>query len=350
MRMKVVKSNSSVLEVADIIRKNIIAINRDALGCFESSRGQIVFKSFIMFVSLTTLLVVTAASANEIAFSFDDAPRGDEAIFTGRQRADKLIEVLLKHKIQAVFFVNPERFRYDDRKDRIIQYAKAGHLIANHTYSHPDIKKIKVENYFDEISLADELLQEFPTYTKWFRFPYLREGETTEVRDQIRSHLRRSGYINGYVTVDNYDYFINDLVQAAISSGHKVNLNRACRMLADLMWDGIQFYDEVAKRHIGKVKHVLLMHENDIEALCLDKLIDKLKRSGWRIIPPAEAYTDTRLAIEPNTLYLSQGRVAAIAHAKSGKQYKSKWESTTALINEFKRRKIVTPVSGAPIK
>ena len=279
--------------------------------------------------------------ANEIAFTFDDAPRGDGKIFSGYERTEKIVSSLKKHNIETVFFVNPERFRYPGRIERIKKYSDAGHLIANHTYSHADLRKVSAKDFISEISRADKLIQQFPTYVKWFRFPFLHEGETKETRDSVRLHLESTGYVNGYVTVDNYDYFLDDLVQKAISRGDKVDFEKACNMLVDVMWEGIQFYDSIAEQHIGNVKHILLMHENDIEALCLDKLISFLNSKRWKIISPTSAYKDPLLQSEPETLYLNQGRVAAIAYAKSGKKYKSRLENTRALEQEFEKRKIV---------
>lgn len=293
--------------------------------------------SLLLIISLMT----TTGFASEIAFTFDDAPRGDGQIYTGKERTQKIIDELAKESIQAAFFVNPERFSGEGRLGRIKAYANAGHLIANHTYSHPSLRKTSLKVYIEEIDRADKLIQQFSTYTKWFRYPFLHEGDSIESRDGVRDFLSRTGYKNGYVTVDNYDYFIDDLVQQALAKNEKVNLDKACDMLTDLMWDGIQYYDAVAKKYIGNVRHVLLMHENDIEALCLSKLVRHLRAKNWKIVSPTRAFSDPLLKDEPDTLYLNQGRVAAIAHVRSGKKYISKWESTDALTKEFERRKIV---------
>lgn len=174
-----------------------------------------------------------------------------------------------------------------------------------------------------------------------FRFPYLFEGDDIKNRDAVRNYLKSEGYTNGYVTVDNYDYFINDLVQIALNQGRSVDLNKACEMLTDILVDGVLYYESVAKAQIGEVKHVLLMHENDIEAHCLDKLILRIKKEGWNIVSPLESYKDPRLSQEPDTLYLGQGRIAAIAHVKTRVPYRSKWENVQALRDEFNKRKIV---------
>ncbi len=299
-----------------------------------------------MQITFTSLLVLTLFCkpllASQIALTFDDAPRGDEKIYSGVQRTQKIIDVLAKHGIQSMFFVNSDKLSLAKGTDRISAYSKAGHLIANHTHSHARLKDTPTKVFLADIDQADQLLKTYPTFSKWFRFPYLGEGATVEVRDQVRAHLQSAGYRNGYVTVDNYDYFINDLVQKALHANKRVNLERACEMLVDVMWDGIKFYDDIAIKHLGKVRHVLLMHENDIEAHCLEKLIGRIREKGWEIISPEVAFNDPLLSTEPNTLYLNQGRVAAVVHAKTGVKYISKWESESVLTNEFEQRQIVS--------
>jgi peptidoglycan/xylan/chitin deacetylase (PgdA/CDA1 family) len=287
------------------------------------------------------LLLSSSTWSKEIAFTFDDAPRGDEKIYTGEQRTKRLIEVLKRHHIHAAFFVNTDRFSQHHGRERIEAYAKAGHFIANHTHQHTRLTADSLPLFLQDIDRTHELIKNMSTFRPWFRFPYLREGETLQVRDAARKHLQRLGYLNGYVTVDNYDYFINDLVQKAIKAGKKVAMKEACGMLVDLMMDGVKYYEEIAQKNIGVVRHVLLMHENDIEAYCLDDLIAKLKSEKWDIVSPEKAFADPLLKTEPDTLYLNQGRVAAIAHVKTGIRYVTKWENEKALEDEFTRRKIV---------
>lgn len=293
-------------------------------------------------VPILFLFCICPAFAKEVALTIDDAPRGDEHIYTGIERTKRIINVLKKENIQAAFFCNSIRLSQDAGNARIQSYAEAGHIIANHTHSHPNINKVSVESYMSEIDEADKALNHFPNFKKWFRFPFLKEGSTIETRDRIRSHLKKRGYTNGYVTVDNYDYMINDFVQKALSKTVKPDLKRACEMLSDLNLYGLEEQEKLAKKHLGKsVRQVLLMHETDIEAYCLDQSIQKLRENNWKIISPTEAYEDTILRKEPNTLWLDQGRIAAFIAAKDGLKYKSKWENGREFSAELNRRGIV---------
>lgn len=298
-------------------------------------------KSKMKIAILLICLIPLTGLSKEITLTFDDAPLGNGQIFTGVERTKKIVETLKKHEIQAAFFVNTARLSNSNSKERIQKYSAAGHLIANHTHNHLRLIATNTMDFIAEIEKADSLLKDFPTFVKWFRYPYLNEGPTIESRDEVRAYLKTSGYMNAYVTVDNYDYFINEVVKRALIQNQKVHFDRACSMLSDLTLDGLRYYDQIAQEHIGKVRHVLLMHENDIEALCLEKLIGDLKSNGWKIIKPQLAFEDPPLKGEPDTLYLDQGRIAAIAHVKTGIKYRASWENVQSLQEEFNKRKIV---------
>ena len=294
-----------------------------------------------LFILISVLSYSMQSSAlGEIALTFDDSPMKNGYLYTGIERTNKIIQTLKKYKIQTAFFSNSSRLNEDFGRGRLNLYSQAGHIIANHTHSHPRLAHTSLDDYIYDFNQAHNLLRSYPTFKKWFRFPYLNEGRTIVKRDGFRKFLRSQDYINGYVTIDNYDYYIDHLVQKSLKNGRSINYERACLMLKNILWEGISFYDDLAKKYIGDVRHVLLMHENDIEALCLEELILAIQNKGWKIVSPEYAFADPKMQKEPETLYLSQGRVAAIIHEKTGLKFKSKWENTKALTEEYKHRQI----------
>ena len=287
------------------------------------------------------------AFAKKVALTIDDAPLKSGLIYTGVERTKKIINVLSSQQIQTAFFCNSDRLDVDQGRERLQAYSHAGHIIGNHTSSHTGLDGQSMGEFISEVDRADLALRDFPTFKKWFRFPFLREGKTVYIRDGVRGMLQSRGYINAYVTLDNYDYAINDFVQKALQNKLEPDLNHACEMLSDLNLFGLEEQNLLAKKHLGKeVMQVILMHENDSEAYCLEQSIAKIRKAGWQIISPVQAFQDPTLGAEPNTLWLEHGRVAAVVAAKDGTKYKSKWDSTDALNAEMNRRKIL-PSSGS---
>ena len=86
--------------------------------------------------------------------------------------------------------------------------------------------------------------------------------------------------------------------------------------------------EDIAQKTLGRSpKHILVVHENDLTAIMLDKLVAKIKSNGWKIITVEDAYTDPIAKVEPDTMQLGQGRVAAIAVADGYKgPIVNRWE------------------------
>jgi peptidoglycan-N-acetylglucosamine deacetylase len=271
-----------------------------------------------LFIFLTgSFFLVFSASAQEIALTFDDAPMADGPYYPGIQRTQVLIRRLREASVkQCAFFAIGSRVA-EAGTERLKQYAAAGHLIGNHTYSHRWIKEMGVNNYVEDIRKADQILRDLPGFIRWFRYPFLDEGRTREARDTIRIALSQMQYANGYVTIDNYDWYLNSLFQKALLAKKKVDYDKLRQVYLEHVWNSIQFYNGMAQQVLGRSpKHVLLLHENDLAALFIKDLVQLLRQKGWKVISPTEAFQDPISTIIPDVLFNGQGRVAAIADEK----------------------------------
>ena len=264
----------------------------------------------------TILSLASISFAQEMALTFDDAPIRDGAYFSGPMRTKTLIAKLKKSGVLQVAFFCITSNMDSLGAARIQRYAAAGHVIANHTHSHISMRQLGVKNYIQDIFKADEILRKQQGFQAWFRYPFLDEGLTREERDAIRQALAERGYMNGYVTVDNYDWYLERLLQTALREKKKIDYDKLRQIYLEHLWKSIAFYDQMARAVIGRSpKHVLLLHENDLAALYVDELVQLLREKGWKTISPVAAYTDPIAAIVPDVLLNNQGRIAAIAKA-----------------------------------
>lgn len=283
-------------------------------------------KSNFLILILTFFSFTTVAK--EIAITFDDSPRSAQGYFDGSTRAKKLIKNLQDHDVKQVAFFSVSKQLDEEGNKRLSAYNDAGHIIANHTHSHPDINKLTLQEYKQDFLLADSHLNGYKNFRKWFRYPYLREGDTLEKRDGMRELLKKKGYINAYITLNNYDWYIESLFQKAVKEGVVINFEALKHFYIDVMMEGIEYYDQMAITHLGhSPKHVLLLHEMDISALFIGDLVDELRKKGWSIITPEDAYTDqiSEYKAEQAMKY-NPGRIGEIAKSKG--QTKGFWHET----------------------
>lgn len=279
--------------------------------------------SFLLFVTTTNTGFAQEGTLldeedRSIAITFDDATKRDGPFFTGAERTVRLIESLSNAGVnEAMFFVttgNVER-EGTNGSDRIVAYASAGHALGNHSHSHLWLHRTPTSEYIADLDLAIDHLQKYANVTTYYRFPFLDEGRSLEKRDALRRALSARGLSNGYVTIDTYDWYLDSLAKEASNAGIEFDMDEMRDLYVDVIISSTEFYDAMAEKVLGRSpRHVLLLHENDMAALFIGDLVAELRERGFRIISANDAFKDPIAEREPNTLFLGQGRVAALAH------------------------------------
>ena len=268
---------------------------------------------------LAMMLSLCPASAREIALTFDDAPLQGNTFMTGMEKTQRIIKSLQAQNVtDALFFVTTGNISTEEGAKRLKAYTDAGFHLASHSHKHLSANKTDTNDYLMDFYQSHLILQDYQNVMKLQRFPYLHYGQTTRAREKIQTHLNELGYGFGYVTVDNFDWHINGRLLAAHRQGKQIDLEKLKQLYLETIWASIAFYDQIADTHIGQgVKHVLLLHENELAALFIGDLIAYIRSKGWTIISPAQAYKDPLLNVySPEFSFNKQGRVAAIAHQK----------------------------------
>jgi peptidoglycan/xylan/chitin deacetylase (PgdA/CDA1 family) len=291
---------------------------------------------------MITFFFSGAACAKEISISFDDAPRGGSNYFSGEERTRRLIEGLKRAGVaRAAFYLNPVRMDKKGTK-RVNSYGEAGHLLGNHTFDHPALDEVGPENYIGSILKAHGQLKSLSGFQPWFRYTYLGRGKTKEIRDQVYKALDQHGYHDAYVTVDNFDWYMDDLFQKAIQAKRRIDFDSLGATYVEALYDSVLFYDDLANKVLGRSpKHVILLHENDLAALYIFRFVEHLKMNGWKVIAPEEAYQDALLKRRPDTIHNNDGRISAIASERNFPGVtRDRYQNTEALEKLFEFRRV----------
>lgn len=313
-----------------------------------------------LFLAAATPVFAAAAPASaqrRIAFTFDDVPRRAGAFFTPNDRTRELIAALRRGGVrQAGFFVTTGNLQQPDGSGgeaRIAAYVAAGHVIGNHSTTHPWLHRTAAEDYILDIDRAEAWLRGRAGYRPWFRFPFLDEGRRDLVRrDAIRRALSERGLRNAYVTIDNYDWHIDALANRARRQGQSLDMAALRALYVETLVGAADFSDRIAVETLDRSPaHILLLHETDLAAMFVDDLAAALGARGWQIIPVDEAYRDPIAATEPDTWFLHTGRVAALAHL-AGRQPRELMHERTdeaVLSRLFADRVLRAAAAGDPL-
>lgn len=248
-------------------------------------------------------------------------PRGPGAFLTPDQRTQGILSSLAEAKVKAVFFVttgNLDKPGMKGGEERIMMYSGAGHLIANHSHAHRRLSQVSAEAYLEDVDRAAAWLRNRPGSRPWFRFPFLDEGRADKAkRDAVRAGLAQRGLANGYVTADGADWNMEALTIAAREAGKPMDMKALRQLYVETMVGAANFYDGLARRTLGRSPaHMLLLHETDLAALFLPALVDALRKDGWKIVTPDEAYKDPIASALPDTPSAQGTRIEAMAWEK----------------------------------
>lgn len=250
--------------------------------------------------------------SQEVAITIDDAPMASSSVYTGNERTKNIIQALKKHNLKTVFFSNSSKFEDKDGKPRLLKYANAGHYIANHTHSHEHASQLEATEYIEDINIADKNLSEIKNFQKWFRFPFLDQGNNHKKRDQIFKWLYDNNYKIGYVTIDTFDWYINSLLQNAVQNQKEVDFEKLKKTYIKYIIDCSKIFNEKSLKLFNEpIKHTLLIHENDLTGLFLDDLLDAYKKLGWKLIDPKVAIEQPAFNVQLKTLKNNDGFVIA---------------------------------------
>ncbi|WP_342120632.1 polysaccharide deacetylase family protein [Pseudoduganella sp. OTU4001] len=274
-------------------------------------------------------LSVSLAQAQSMAITIDDGPNaGSTPLLSAQQRNQAILDALAKHKVQAALFVTSGYGASTPEGLPLLQaWSTAGHAIGNHTVTHPDLEKVSLAAYQKEVLECDRLIGTQPGYQKWLRFTYLREGNTPEKIDGMRNFLREHGYRNAHVSVDTSDWRLNEALEQALKKDPKADVSAIRTVYLAHIKQRMLAYRELSQTLQGRdIAQVMLLHHNLINAMWLDDVLAQARAMGWKIITPAEAYTDPVYKLEPvrkasgQSLLLSLGRTLGLGQMPGGER------------------------------
>ena len=273
------------------------------------------------FTLLLTLSFSTLAQQPVISFSFDDGSTNNFPGYPLAKWNQMLLDALDKHQLKAFLFVTGERLDSEAGKTVLKAWNDAGHGIANHTWTHPfyAAKNYTLGAFTKELLKTDSLVRSYSNFKPFFRFPYLKEGETREKIDGFRAVLVEHNYRIGHVSIDASDWYVSSRLVKALRENKDADLSGFRDFYIQHLFDRAQYYDSLASDLTGrKMSHVMLLHHNPAAALFFDDLVQYFKDKGWRVVNTEEAFADPVYRWKSSTIPAGESIIWAMAK-ESGK-------------------------------
>ncbi len=272
----------------------------------------------VLFLSAACALAAPALSPRQprslrplkphpvVALTFDDVPTGG-GLPSGDTRAaivTRLTDVLKANHLQGVygFVVGSDLQDDSDVRQALRVWVAAGMNIGNHTWSHPSLTSVSAEEFERQILLDEPFLPEYAGGRDWhwFRYPYLEEGDTLAKRNQVRAWLREHGYRIAEVTLNFNDDDWSDPYNRCLAKSDTAALAWLQQSYLDNAAEFIRLGREEEQLAFGhEIPNVLLLHETAFTTLMLPRLLELLRREGFRFAPLARVERNRAYSLDP---------------------------------------------------
>lgn len=193
-----------------------------------------------------------------ILLTFDDGPKGKVTL--------QILDILDKYQAKSIWFINGFNYGWDYRaspekaetfKSLVKEIHKRGHIVANHTWEHENLRKLAPDKQREEILSMNKLLTSITgEKVKYFRPPF---GAYTDIQKQLmkEEHMQWMNWSVGSLDWEHKEpQKVVDQVVSTIHNGGNI-----------------------------------LMHDFPVTAEALDPLLKKLTEMGYRFVLPTEVQT-----------------------------------------------------------
>ena len=266
---------------------------------------------------LAVLAAIAAAQpspsppARPLLVTVDDLPivgaaaRGDAA--ARRATTEALLAVLRKHRITAIAFVIAHNVKTPEDEAILQRWLDEGHEIGSHSHTHPSFTATPVEAYLTDMAAARTTLVAWLKLRgrtlRFYRFPYLQEGDTRQKVEAARLSLAETGLRNVPVTIDGQDWSFDRPWAEATASGNADAIDDVRQDYLAALRAAATRTMALSDRLLGRpAPQVLLIHANAVGAANWDAMFTWLSGRGYRFATADEVLADEtfrELPIDP---------------------------------------------------
>jgi peptidoglycan/xylan/chitin deacetylase (PgdA/CDA1 family) len=207
---------------------------------------------------------------------------------------ERLLQPFRAQRVPVIGFVNEEHgepLGPGGLRQVLDLWLDAGADLGNHTYSHPNINSVALDDYTADIVRGEPVVRAALAARgrtlRFFRHPFLFTGPTPEIKRGMQAFLDDHRYQVAPVTLDNSDYLF-----AALYTRPAFR-DRVRRDYVPYMESIVAFFEtrsvEVAGREFPQI---LLIHASEMNADLMPELLAMFRTRGYTFVSLEEALKD----------------------------------------------------------
>jgi len=247
-----------------------------------------------------------AVGDTKLAVTIDDLP-ATGPLPPGTTRlaiATRMIGALQRHRVPGVYgFVNGQPIQESPDLEVVLQaWRQGGVLLGNHTHSHMDLNRVSAAEFVEDIGRNEAIVARWSSSTtpRYFRYPYLHEGETVDKRESVRGWLRARGYTVAPVTVSFDDWAWDEPYARCVTRGDDASIARMKAMFRGAARSALAWSTDVSARLFNRqITQILLLHAGAFGALMLDDVLSLYRSAGATFVGLESAVRDPAYASRP---------------------------------------------------
>lgn len=261
----------------------------------------------VLLAALTALAAPAFAQTRTIAVTIDDLPYATGGVgctdAEARAFTSDFLTMLKAQEVPVVGFAIPGRGcgGQPAQADLIEAWLEAGFEIGSHSNTHPNLNQVGLEAYEADVAAAEPVLKPMlarhgRTLT-WYRHPYLRTGETEEIRAGLASFLAGRGYRVAPVTFDNSEWVYAAAYAKALKKGDAAEARRIGEAYVEHMQVIAIFFETWGKELVGyEPPQILLIHANQLNRDWFPAVKAMLAGRGYGFVSLEQAMADPAYA------------------------------------------------------
>lgn len=240
-----------------------------------------------------------------IAITFDDLPyaqddRDDLAL--EQKTTVNMVAAVRKHHVPSVAFVNENKIiwhqgQIDAHVALLNQWMDAGVELGNHNFGHMGLSATPLGKVEDAVIQGEpiirQLMESRGMHLRYYRQPMMQTGPTAEIKAAFDKFLAERGYTVAPFTIEDSDWTFSNAYGHAREKRDPALRARVKQAYLDYFDQMMEWFERVAQETFGRpITHIIIVHSDEINGDCLEELLTRLEKRGYKFVSLDEALSD----------------------------------------------------------